>query len=88
MIQRELQVVRLQYDFPGEWTSRVILKVISRNRRAPDPLPEWAYMIVYDLSDTASVNLSGTADNSPQAYLLGAFLFSIEETYNLNSKGE
>ena len=20
MIQRELQVVRLQYDFPGEWT--------------------------------------------------------------------
>lgn len=30
--------------------SRVILKVISRNRRAPDPLPEWAYMIVYDLS--------------------------------------
>ena len=30
--------------------SRVILKVTSRNRRAPDPLPEWAYMIVYDLS--------------------------------------
>lgn len=49
--------------------SRVILKVTSRNRRAPDPLPEWAYM------DTSSVNLSGTADNSPQAYLLGAFLF-------------
>ena len=30
--------------------SRVILKLRSRNRRAPDPLPEWAYMIVYDLS--------------------------------------
>mgnify|MGYP000793637413 CR=1 FL=1 len=30
--------------------SRVILKVTSRNRRAPDPLPEWAYMIVYDLN--------------------------------------
>lgn len=50
MIQRELQVVRLQYDFPGEWTFEGDLKVTSRNRRAPDPLPEWAYMIVYDLS--------------------------------------
>lgn len=39
--------------------------------------------------DTPSVNLSGTADNSPQAYLLGAFLFFLfEETYNLNKKGE
>lgn len=50
MIQRELQVVRLQYDFLVNGLSRVILKVTSRNRRAPDPLPEWAYMIVYDLS--------------------------------------
>ena len=39
--------------------SRVILKVTSRNRRAPDPLPEWAYMIVYDKA--AFSNLGGTA---------------------------
>ena len=56
--------------------SRVILK-FSRNRRAPDPLPDRAYMLVYDLSGHYNVNLSGTADISPQAEMLGAFLFSI-----------
>ena len=43
-------MVRLQYDFPGEWTFEGDFERTSRNRRAPDPLPEWAYMIVYDLS--------------------------------------
>ena len=34
-------------------------------------------MIVYDESGTVYVNLSGTADISPQAEMLEAFLFSI-----------
>ena len=28
MIQRELQVVRLQYDFPGEWTFEGVQEII------------------------------------------------------------
>ena len=46
MIQRELQVVRLQYDFPGEWT----FEGDFESNKQESPLPEWAYMIVYDLS--------------------------------------
>ena len=53
---------------------RVILKK-CRNHRAPDPLSEWAYMLVYDESGHFDVNLSGTADISPQAEMLEVFLF-------------
>ena len=34
MIQRELQVVRLQYDFPGEWTFEGDLNNIHEAYRA------------------------------------------------------
>lgn len=67
-------MVGLQYDFPDEWTFEGDFEK-SRNHRAPDPLSEWAYMLVYDESGHFDVNLSGTADISPQAEMLEVFLF-------------
>ncbi len=64
----------MQYDFPVEWTSEGDFE-FSRDRRAPDPLSEWAYMLVYDLSGHYNVNLSGTADISPQAEDAWGFSF-------------